>query len=80
MVKCIKGHPIEVSTAFNCFCLVRGKIIADGVMFSYMDGESEASSFCNDARGRGYRVFVYPSIRYSVVHPLAQHAWNESMP
>lgn len=77
--KVITGTPFEVSSTWNCFCLISGEVIKAGVRFSGDTvGESEASSFCRDAREKGFKVYVFPSIRYSTVHPLANHAWSEN--
>jgi len=78
MVRCVRGHPIEVSSTFNCFCLIRADLIRAGVRFSgEVEGESEASMLCKSAREKGARIFVFPAIRYSVIHPLASQAWRE---
>lgn len=77
--KVITGTPFEVSSTWNCFCLISGEVIKAGVRFSGDTvGESEASSFCRDARAKGFKIYVFPSIRYSTVHPLANHAWSEN--
>jgi hypothetical protein len=75
----LRGQPLEVSSTFNCFCLISGAVIQAGVRFSIAgEGHSEASSFCQSAREKGFKVYLFPSVRYSVIHPLAQQPWSEN--
>jgi hypothetical protein len=75
--KIIRGIPFEVGSSWSGVVLIRSEIFHK-VSFTFESGRSEADTFCTDARKLGYRVFIYPALRYSVVHPLADRAFDES--
>jgi len=71
MIACIRGIPFEVSSTWNCLLLVRADLVRQGLRFRTPAwGDNEPSTFCQDARALGAKVYVYPATRLSVYHPL----------